>query len=76
MGCNTHPLPLPPVSDIFVTDFISNSWGSTKTDFTVPCIIGSAAAPTPLLVSIPIMGGLTTSYPLPPFNKSIDLRGP
>ena len=61
---------------MLVTDAISNSCGSTNTSWTVPWIIGSTAAPTPLLVSIPTIGGFTTSYPLPPFNKSIDSKGP
>ena len=76
IGCNTQPLPLPPVNEILVTWSISNSWGSTKTSLTVPWIIGSTAAPTPVLVSIPTIGGFTTSYPLPAFNKSTDSSGP
>ena len=61
IGCKTHPFPLPPVKEILVTWSISNNWGSTKTSLTEPCIIGSTAAPTPLLVSIPTIGGFTTS---------------
>ena len=61
IGCNKHPLPLPPVKERLVTAAISNSWGSTNTSLTVPWIIGSTAAPTPVLVSIPTIGGLTTS---------------
>jgi len=76
IGCSKHPLPLPPVSEILVTASISNSWGSTNTSLTVPWITGSTAAPTPLLVSIPTIGGFKTSYPLPPFNKSTDSKGP
>ena len=76
IGCNTQPLPLPPVNEILVTWSISNSWGSTNTSLTVPWIIGSTAAPTPVLVSIPTIGGFTTSYPLPAFNKSTDSSGP
>ena len=76
IGCNTHPLPLPPVREMLVIVSISNSWGSTNTSFTVPWIIGSTAAPTPVLVSIPTMGGFTTSYPLPPFKRSTDSKGP
>ena len=76
IGCSKQPLPLPPVSEILVTASISNNWGSTNTSLTVPCIIGSTAAPTPVLVSIPTIGGFNTSYPFPPFNKSIDSKGP
>ena len=76
MGCKTHPLPLPPVRDMLWTWSISNSCGSTNTSFTVPTSIGSAAAPIPLLVSIPIIGGFKISYPLPPFNKSTDSNEP
>ena len=76
IGCNKQPVPLPPVSEILVTASISNSWGSTNTSLTVPCMIGSTAAPTPVLVSIPTIGGFNTSYPLPPFNKSPDSKGP
>ena len=76
MGCNTHPLPLPPVNEILVIWSISNSWGSTNTSLTVPWIIGSTAAPTPVLVSIPTIGGFNTSYPEPPFSKSTDSSGP
>ena len=55
---------------------MSKSCGSTNTSLTVPCNMGSTAAPTPLLVSIPTIGGFNTSYPLPPFSKSIDSKGP
>ena len=61
IGSNKQPLPLPPVKDILVTSLISNGCGSTNASFTVPRTIGSAAAPTPELVSIPIIGGLSTS---------------
>ena len=76
IGCNTHPLPLPPVNDILCTSSISNDWGSTNTSFTVPWTIGSAAAPTPVLVSIPIIGGFKTSYPEPEFKRSTDSSEP
>ena len=76
IGCNKHPLPLPPVNEILVTWSISKSWGSTNTSLTEPCIIGSTAAPTPVLVSIPTIGGFNISYPLPPFNRSTDSKGP
>ena len=76
IGCNTQPLPLPPVNEILWIASISKSCGSTNTSLTVPWIIGSTAAPTPVLVSIPTIGGLTISYPLPPFSKSTDSRGP
>ena len=76
-GCNTQPVPLPPVRDILVTASISKVCGSTKTSLTVPCIIGSAAAPTPpLLVSIPMIGGFNISYPEPLLVKSIDSNDP
>ena len=76
IGCNKHPEPLPPVREILWTDSISKSWGSTNISLTVPWSIGSIAAPTPVLVSIPTIGGFTISYPLPPFSKSTDSRGP
>ena len=39
-------------------------------------MIGSANAETPELVSMPITGGFTTSYPVPEFSKSIEVIGP
>ena len=75
-GSNTHPLPLPPVSDIFVIDCMSKSWGSTNIFSTLPEIIGSTNAVMPELASTLMIGGLITSYCSPEFNTSTSSNGP
>ena len=57
----THPLPLPPVNEIFFTDSISKSCGSIRIFSTDPDKIGSACAWSPVLVSTIIFGGLMIS---------------
>ena len=75
-GSKTHPLPLPPVSDILVTDCMSKSCGSTNIFSTLPEIIGSTNAVTPVLASTVIDGGFITSYLSPEFNTSTSSKGP
>ena len=61
-GSRTHPEPFPPVIDTEITLSMSKSWGSTKTFFTVPVIIGSTKAVTPVPGDdIEILGGLIIS---------------
>ena len=61
VGAAAEPILRGTVKDMLVTASISNGCGSTNTSFTVPRRIGSAAAPTPELVSIPIIGGFNIS---------------
>ena len=57
----THPVPFPPVNEIFLTDSISKSCWSMRTFSTEPDKIGSASACSPELLSIIIFGGLIMS---------------
>ena len=75
-GSNTHPFPLPPVNEIFVIAFISNSCGSTNIFSTLPESIGSTKAVVPELASTVTTGGFIISYLSPPFNTSIFSIGP
>ena len=64
-GSKIQPDPLPPVKVTEIAVSISKSCGSTYTAFTLPLIIGSTRAVTPVPVvdpaEITIFGGLTTS---------------
>ena len=56
-----HPDPLPPVTEILLTDSISKFCGSTKTSFTPPWTTGWTNAVVPVDFSTLIIGGLITS---------------
>ena len=76
IGSRTAPDPFPPVIPIETTLSISKSCGSIKASTTFPLTQTTDVAPVPTPSSISILGGLITSYPLPPDRTSRLLIGP
>ena len=75
-GSSVQLEPLPPVTPIETTSFISNSCGSTKTFLTDPFITGWTKAVVPVPVETVNFGSLRTSKLLPPLKTEVELRGP
>ena len=76
IGSKTAPDPFPPVTPIDTTLSISKVRGSIKTSTTLPFTQGWANAPDPEPSLITILGGLITSYSLPPDNTFNLVKGP